>query len=77
MAGKYKIGYWFKPEKKKELLYGKYMYECTEEIGISKDFLSRIINNHIPIKHKTVAYALTKYINKDYEIEDVFEIKPL
>lgn len=77
MAGKYTIGYWFKPERKKDLTYGRYLYQCSEEVGISQKFLSNIVNNRIPVKHKSVAYALTKYIGANLEIEDVFDVKPL
>ena len=73
----YEINYWFKKEKQKELLKGKTIRECAEDIGINRPYLNNVLNKKMPVKHKAVAYAITKYTNKDYEIEDVFSIKSL
>lgn len=75
MAGKYTIGYWFKKDKREELTKGKKMYECAEDIGITRETLISIVNNKKCVKHKAMAYAITKYTNKNYEIEDVFDVK--
>ncbi len=77
MAGKSLVAYWFRSEKRDELLKGKRVYEIAYEIGIDKHYLSNIMNRNLPVKHKSVAYAITKCTNSDYEIDDVFEKKDI
>lgn len=77
MAGKTLIEYWFKKNKRSELLKDKKVYEVAETVGIDKHYLSNIMNANMPVKHKAVAYAITKYTNSDYEIEDIFDKKDI
>lgn len=77
MPGKNFIEYWFKKDKRLELLKDEKIYVVAEKIGIERHYLNNVMNRNIPIKHKAMAYAITKYTNKDYEIEDVFDKKDL
>lgn len=77
MAGKSTIAYWFKVEKRKDLLKDDKIFMVAEKIGIDKHYLSNIINRNMPIKHKAIAYAITKYIGCELEIEDVFDKKDI
>ena len=77
MAGKSLIEYWFKKEKRLELLKDEKIYVVAERIGIDNHYLTNIINRKMAIKHKAMAYAITKYTNSNYEIEDVFDKKDL
>lgn len=75
MAGKTLIEYWFKENKRKDLLKGEKVYVVAERIGIDKHYLSNIINRNMPVKHKAIAYAITKCTGSEYEIEDIFNKK--
>ena len=44
----------------------------SESIGISRQSASNIINNRTNCR-KNTAYCITKYINKNAEINDYFE----
>jgi DNA-binding XRE family transcriptional regulator len=48
--------------------------EMAKEIGCSQETLSRILNKKQSCS-KTLAYAITKLINPDFEISTLFEIK--
>lgn len=48
--------------------------EMAKEIGCSQETLSRILNKKQGCS-KTLAYAITKLINPDFEISTLFEIK--
>lgn len=48
--------------------------EMSKEIGCSQETLSRILNKKQSCS-KTLAYAITKLINPDFEISTLFEIK--
>lgn len=77
MAGRYTKEYWFKTEKRDELLKGQMIFEVAEKIGLEKHFLTSLITGNKCCKRKVTVYAVTKYINPNYEIEDVFKIKEL
>lgn len=66
------MSYILKEEKANEIknkIYGKYI---AETLGKNRATVSLILNRklHIP---KTTAYAFTKVIDKDLEIDDLFE----
>lgn len=46
--------------------------QVAKVIGITPDTLRRVINGK-QVCSKLVAYAFTKFLNKDAEIEDYFE----
>lgn len=51
------------------------IYQITNSakvIGISRQYLNDIVNGRSDCSKK-VAYCITKFINKDKEIEDFFE----
>lgn len=48
--------------------------EMAKEIGCSQETLSRILNKKQGCS-KTLAYAITKTVNSEYEISTLFEIK--
>lgn len=48
--------------------------QASKDIGISRPYLSNILNHNV-VCSKVMAYCITKYINKDYEIEDLFDKK--
>ena len=50
----------------------KTQIEIAKEIGITRSYLSKILNNKTKCS-KIVAYAFTKSINPDKEIKDFFE----
>lgn len=77
MAGKSTIAYWFKEEKRENLLKGEKLFVIAERIGIDKHYLSNIINRNMPVKHKAIAYAITKCAGSDYEIIDIFDKKDI
>ena len=52
----------------------KRIEEMAKEIGCSQETLSRILNKKQGCS-KTLAYAITKLINPDFEISTLFEIK--
>lgn len=73
MAGKFTVKYWFKKDKRNDLLKGEKIYVVADEIGIDRHYLTNIINTKLPVKHKVIAYAMTKCIGSGLNIEDVFE----
>ena len=77
MAGKSTIAYWFRTEMREQLLKEDRLFVVADRIGIDKHYLSNIVNRNMPIKHKAIAYAITKCTGSDYEIEDVFEKKDI
>lgn len=64
--------YLFKKEKKTELMNGKKIKVVAEEIGITKEFLSRILGRKKKCS-KLVAYCIVKRLNEDAEIYDYFD----
>lgn len=45
--------------------------QAVEVLGLTKSALSKIMNKKMACR-KVVAYAITKYMNQDSEIEDYF-----
>lgn len=45
--------------------------EASKKIGLSRPYLTDILNKKISCS-KSMAYAITKYLNKDKEISDFF-----
>lgn len=45
--------------------------EASEVIGISRQYLTNIVNGKIACT-KVVAFCITKYLNKDAEINEYF-----
>ena len=64
--------YLFKKEKKKELLNGMKIKTVAEQIGITKEFLSRVLCRKKKCS-KLVAYCVVKYLDNDAEILDYFD----
>lgn len=60
--------YIFKSAKKDEI---ENITIASEIIGISRTYLTNILNRKNDCS-KVVAYAITKYINKEAEIKDYF-----
>lgn len=46
--------------------------KASEVIGLTQPTLSNILNRKVACR-KVVAFSITKYIDKDAEIEDYFE----
>lgn len=66
------MSYILKEDKAKEIkrkIYGKYI---AETLGKNPASISLILNRKLTIP-KTTAYAFTKVIDRDLEIEDLFE----
>lgn len=55
----------------KNQIHFKNQKKAAEEIGITPETLSRILNGKIGTT-KITAYCITKYYNKDAEINDYF-----
>lgn len=64
--------YKFKKELKSKIKNGLTDADMAEKIGISREYLSYILNNRYNCR-KTVAYCIVKIANSDYEIEDFFD----
>ena len=48
--------------------------KAAEDIGITPELLCRILRGRVGTK-KTTAYCITKYFNKNAEIDDFFEFE--
>ena len=46
----------------------------ANKVGVTEGYISLIVNDHKPNITKTLAYAISKAISNDYEIEDVFDV---
>ena len=46
--------------------------KASEVLGFAQPTLSNILNRKVCCK-KSTAYAITKYINSNFEIEDLFD----
>jgi len=66
--------YLFKKELKNEIVNKFKISYIADNTGISRVYLSNIFNGKVAIR-KTIAYCITKTIDKDKEIEDYFIIK--
>lgn len=61
----------FEKDKKEELLKGRTITYIANEVGISKEFLTSILNGKRNCS-KLVAYSIVKACNSDSEISDYF-----
>ena len=66
--------YSFKKDKLDEILNNYKIKGMSEKIGITRTYLSLILNNKKDCK-KTVAYCIVKAIDNNAEIEDYFIFK--
>jgi len=48
--------------------------DIAKKTGLTEGYLSQVFNNKRIINKKVCAYAITKAINDDLEIENLFEI---
>ena len=64
--------YLFKVELKKQLLEGRKIKSVASEIGVTKEFLSRVFNRKRTCS-KLTAYCIIKCLNSDAEIDDYFD----
>lgn len=64
--------YIFKKEKLENLGFSTTQKKMAEDIGISEGYFSKILNSKRKCS-KVLAYAITKRLNNDKEIEDFFE----
>lgn len=46
----------------------------ANKVGVTEGYISSIVHDKKPNITKTLAYAITKAISNDYEIEDVFDV---
>ena len=67
------MNYLLKEDTSKEIVEKYKNKYIAEKVGISVPYVSLILHRHRPIP-KRVAYAFTKAINSEYEIEDLFEL---
>lgn len=61
----------FKRTKKEELLKGRTISYIASEVGITKEFLTSVLNEKRTCS-KTIAYCLTKISDSDKEINYFF-----
>lgn len=61
----------FKTEKKAEYLQGKKIKNVAQEIGISRVYLSYILNGRKTCS-KFIAYCIVKTLHSELEIADYF-----
>ena len=64
--------YLFKLENKKELLNGRTIKSVALEIGVTRQFLSRVFGRKKTCS-KLVAYCIVKCLNENLEINDRFD----
>lgn len=46
----------------------------SKETGLTEGYISKVLNDKKYVAEKVYAYAITKAINNDLEIENLFEI---
>jgi len=66
------MSYVLKQDKAKEIkkkYLGTYL---AETLGITRGYMSRLLNGKVKCP-KTTAYAFTKIVDRDLEIDDLFE----
>lgn len=63
--------YKFKKELKNEALKGRTITYLANEIGITKVYLTNILNGKRECS-KVVAYSITKVLNNEKELKDYF-----
>lgn len=65
--------YWLKKDQdKEELLKGRTMKYCAEQIGVGRTYLSAILN-HWRGCSKFVAFCITKYFDNEKEVLEMFD----
>lgn len=52
----------------------RYNRKLAEKVGVSEGYMSQVVNGHKINISKTLAYAISKAIASDLEIENIFEI---
>lgn len=52
----------------------RYNRKIAEKIGVTEGYISQIVNHKRINISKTMAYAVTKAIASDLEIENIFDI---
>lgn len=62
----------FKTEKIEELLDGRTVTYFSKKVGITREYLSYILNGKKSCS-KTTAYCIAKASNSDAEIDDFFD----
>lgn len=63
--------YYFDTNEKENALQGRTITYVAKQIGITSAFLTSIFNGYRGCS-KTVAYCITKCLNRDLEIQDYF-----
>ena len=63
--------YYFNTNEKENALQGRTITYVAKQIGITSAFLTSIMNGYRGCS-KTVAYCVTKCLNKESEIENYF-----
>ena len=56
--------------------YKKYglVRKISKITGLTEGYISQVLNNKKPVAEKVYAYAITKALDDDLEIENLFEI---
>lgn len=67
------MGYLLKEDKAEEIRNKYKNFYFEKELGISKVYVSLILNRHRKIP-KRVAYCFTKAVDSEAEINDYFEV---
>ena len=65
--------YKIKEEIQSQKRYGT-VRRLARKTGLSEGYVSQVLNGTRTISEKVYAFAITKAINTDFEIENVFEI---
>ena len=66
--------YYFRYEKRDELLKGKTVEWLSRELDYTMPMLYNIFNNNIGCR-KIIAFAIVKMVDLNYSIDDFFEYK--
>lgn len=67
------MSYLLKEDKAKEIRQKYKNSYISEELGLTKPYISTILHRTRPIK-KHLAYCFTKVVDSDLEINDLFEV---
>lgn len=66
--------YRIKQEKIKDIKRYGTVRQIAEKVGLSEGYVSQVLKGTRDVKEKRCAYAITKAINENYGIENLFEI---
>lgn len=66
--------YKIKQEKAKEIKRYGLVREIAKKTGLAEGYVSQVLKGTREIKEKVCAYAITKAIDSNYGIENLFEI---